>query len=313
MAADPLKIPESLRPWHYAGIYCFLANSPVNDFTSLPLEPPGGSIAEHEARRFAFTRSTDLTDDRVRGRVFFAPPEAFSGRDRPGQDARRAAGIGMSALPVRDNCPSGVMDDPDPGFFITSGGGKNFPAGKALESTLAEDGIISAWPDPWKAIFEKTIRAPLLWTYWELGRDLTGGGDPGRAKFLRDLIFRLDLPRGSSAFWPVCLGTAAEAPADDKAAICPEEREIFYQGLRLIRPLMVIFFGTECADNVCLGLENLNPFGFQIKDGALYVFFPPLERLLANIAAVDLCAEFLRKVFSDFPALDEQVRRRRGH
>ncbi|MDR2799708.1 MAG: hypothetical protein LBB52_00385 [Desulfovibrio sp.] len=204
------------------------------------------------------------------------------------------------------------MDNSSSGSFIASGKGKNLPADPALGRPLAEDGIISVWPAPWKEIFGRTIRAPLLWTYRELGRDLTGQGNPDRAKFLRDLISCLDLPRGSNAFWPVSLASDADAPTDDAAAISREEQLIFYQGVQLIRPLLVIFFGTECADMAVLGFGDLSPFSFRIKDGALYIFFPSLQYLLANSAAVGLCADFLLHVFTEFPSLDEQVRRHRN-
>ncbi|MDR3174966.1 MAG: hypothetical protein LBU06_00295, partial [Desulfovibrio sp.] len=192
------------------------------------------------------------------------------------------------------------MDYSGHGSLPASGGGKNFSADRALGRTRAEHEIVSTWPPAWREIFAKTIRAPLLWTYLELGRDLTGQGNPGRAKFLRDLISRLDLPRGSSAFWPVCLDSDAGAAPDGTAAISRADREIFYQGVQILRPLMVIFFGAECADSAVPELENPGPFSFQFRNGALHVFFPPLERLLANSAAADLCADFLQHILSEF-------------
>jgi len=60
------------------------------------------------------------------------------------------------------------------------------------------------FPEPWASYFAKAATSPrIVWTYLELGLDLSGQSDPRRAAALRNLITHLRWPRGTTAFWPV--------------------------------------------------------------------------------------------------------------
>ncbi|MDL2316259.1 hypothetical protein LJC59_04185 [Desulfovibrio sp. OttesenSCG-928-A18] len=68
--------------------------------------------------------------------------------------------------------------------------------------------------------------APIVWTYPELGADLTGTGSRERSDYLKRLIQALGLPKGSSSFWPLCLPQQpvvedSPAPASQSAPPAP--------------------------------------------------------------------------------------------
>ncbi|MDR0827324.1 MAG: hypothetical protein LBN33_05540, partial [Desulfovibrio sp.] len=151
----------------------------------------------------------------------------------------------------------------------------------------------------------------------ELGLDLSGQGDPRRSQFLKELIARLDLPRGSSAFWPLCLPAAIEPNVQADAVASPSppaqvggDADIFCSGLTLLKPTLLIFFGPQAVEKSGLPLDIHSPFTLQIYNGLLNVLLPPLDHLLVRENSVEQCFNFLRDVFTDFPPLTARFRLR---
>jgi len=92
--------------------------------------------------------------------------------------------------------------------------------------------------EPWAGFLAKVPSAPLMvWTYRELGADLSGRADPARGALWRELIKLLGLPRGSVAFWPFALPLQTGGDA--------VHMEPFLAGLARIAPRALVVFGAQ--------------------------------------------------------------------
>jgi hypothetical protein len=156
-------------------------------------------------------------------------------------------------------------------------------------------------PPAWKDLLEKTPAAPLLWTYAELGQDLQKRGDPARSTGLRELIGRLQLPRGSSTFWPLALGE--DWPQYLVADSAPPEAFFFLHGLGRLRPRAVIIFGEHSGLLSGLALSSRLPFTQQIKDGRLFLLLPAWKDLLADEKLRERSFSYLHAALFSLPAL----------
>ena len=148
------------------------------------------------------------------------------------------------------------------------------------------------WPEAWQELFARTKPAPILWTYPELGLDLGGQGCTLRSACLRELIGKLQLSKGSSTFWPLCLG------AEENGA----EAGIFKGGLFLLEPKVVVLIGPRSASfaglDLDLGLDLHTPFTQQIARGMLFVLLPEFPAMLENAALADKACVFLRSALA---------------
>jgi hypothetical protein len=141
----------------------------------------------------------------------------------------------------------------------------------------------------------------LLWTYAELGQDLRGGGDRARSAGLRELIGRLQLPRGSSAFWPLTLEEGWARFLE--AGAPPPDSPFFLRGLARLRPQAVILFGEHSCRLSGLALSLRLPFTQQIKDGRIFLLLPAWRELLAEERLREQSVTYLHAAFSSLPAL----------
>jgi hypothetical protein len=148
---------------------------------------------------------------------------------------------------------------------------------------------------------KKTPAAPLLWTYAELGQDLRGDGDPARSAGLKELIGRLQLPRGSSAFWPLTLTEGW--PQDLEADSAPPEACFFLHGLSRLRPRAVILFGEQSCLLSGLAFSSRLPFTQQVKDGRLFLLLPAWSELLADEKLRERSFAYLQAALFSLPAL----------
>jgi len=100
--------------------------------------------------------------------------------------------------------------------------------------------------EPWSTFLAKAPAAPLMvWTYHELGSDLSGRADPSRGALWRELIKLLELPRGSVAFWPFAL------PAGEEDVVLMEP---FLAGLARIAPKVLVVFGADASPSIIAAL-----------------------------------------------------------
>lgn len=170
-----------------------------------------------------------------------------------------------------------------------------------------------AWPEAWRRLFARTRPAPVLWTYPELGPDLCGQGSAARSACLRDIIGRLGLPLGTSAFWPLRLAGGENRPAAETGGpvggvLPPEEAALFKGGLELLRPKVVVFIGPRSVGLADLSLALHMPYTQQISRGMLFVLLPEFSVILEQASLIDKACVFLRTAFSGLPAIFQKQR-----
>ena len=146
---------------------------------------------------------------------------------------------------------------------------------------------MSKWPAEWQAQFTKTAKGRFLWTYPELGLDLTGSGSPERSAFLRTLISQLALPKGSSTFWPYAL------PADKKLV---SNISVFNEGLHLLSPAVILYFGRATLRETFSPAGLSIPYTQEIVKGQLYVLLPDFASLTTSGSGLSKTVSFLRQL-----------------
>lgn len=139
------------------------------------------------------------------------------------------------------------------------------------------------WPAIWLSFVEKVKAGrALLWTYPEAGQDLSGKGDKQRSDLVRKIITTLNLPAGSSNFWP-----HRSEPQVSKA----EENLYFLKGIDVLNPKFVLVFGPEA-------LADINPEAKFVKHtyinfkGRLLLILPSMDELYTP-SDLDVCLSFL--------------------
>ena len=156
------------------------------------------------------------------------------------------------------------------------------PAGKMLE------GEKFLGREPWAGFLAKAPPAPLMvWTYRELGADLSGRADPARGALWRELIKRLDLPRGSVAFWPFAL------PTDGGSDVV--HKEPFLAGLARIAPKALVVFEERAFRRIAEALAATD----NDMLGRIRCFSMELRNAAGAIRPADDLAESLRQFLKD--------------
>lgn len=97
--------------------------------------------------------------------------------------------------------------------------------------------------EDWKSILAKSPKAPpVVWSYYELGFDVTGQGDPERGKLLRSILAHLRWPKGSSGFVPAGLPDSGSIQPDMQSA---------WTAIAELGAHTLICLGTDAADILC--------------------------------------------------------------
>lgn len=145
---------------------------------------------------------------------------------------------------------------------------------------------VEKWPHDWKILLKNTPKTPrILWTYEELGCDLTGNANPAHRKLLQQLIEDMQLPKGSHAFWPLCL-------FPDKATAF-ENAQMFISGIYNIAPEWIIFMTRSIPK--ALGLPSLCLFVPEIFWGRFVLFTQHIDELLQDELRYSQVLGFLKK------------------
>lgn len=153
------------------------------------------------------------------------------------------------------------------------------------------------WPAPWQTIWNKAkVPSAVVWTYWSLGDDLSGRANAERGALLRKIIGSLQLPAGSSAFWPVALPQTVATPDGIPASELGEltaAPEIFLAGLRRLRPRYCITFGSKALKTFAPD-AGLAPYTFTQFLGHRLIALPDIDILLKNQGTVPAIIAFLK-------------------
>ena len=151
------------------------------------------------------------------------------------------------------------------------------------------------WPAAWRERLEKTRAAPVVWTYWELGRDLCTAPDPQRRDLLRGLLQDLGHPPGTHSFWPLTL------PGRDGEQL-EATPPVFWEGVRLLRGRAVVMMGPQGLH--VLGLPDhllaMGPYQQVRHQGRLLIVLPPPDQLIRETRRMLALREFLRRALAPF-------------
>lgn len=153
---------------------------------------------------------------------------------------------------------------------------------------------LTVWASPWGDILAKSAPAPILWTYHELGADLTGlGRSAERGDFFRKIIAELNLRKGSSVFWP-----SAISVADASGNISfHSEPGYFASGIDRLSPQLIVVFGKRALRDI--GLDTQGPYFRQwMVEGKLLVSLPEISDHLQGSAQRASTLSLLRAVIN---------------
>lgn len=311
MAVNSLNLLTVLRPWRSAGISHLLADGhadcapddAVQDDTivnALPAQadfaqsapPPPVPAYPARSRATAGTEGHDTPPAQNHSQDTTAPRSTGrpdSGLPHPAPKAR-AAVAPSAAAPVFSPAPSPDM-----------------------------------WPEPWRQLLLKAKPAPLLWSYAELAVDLLEptGESRARSGILRALINDLNLPKGTSTFWPL-LAPSGIAPGLDAGlsgltapvrAASPAHATVaasghcadmpflcspfFTAGLTMLAPRIIVVFGARSASS----LPAPGFFTQEIVSGRAVVYLPSFTHLAESQSAQNRAAVFLRSMVMQFSIL----------
>lgn len=147
------------------------------------------------------------------------------------------------------------------------------------------------WPHLWRERLAATRPAPVLWTYWALGEDLSGAANPARRELLQRLLRDLAHPAGTHCFWPAALpvnGRELEANPD-----------IFWSGVAQLKARALVVMGLPAVKALELP-PRLRPFHQTRHNGRLVVVLRDLDLLVEENHHYDGVREFLRQALAQF-------------
>ena len=281
---------EMLRPWYFAGVSHFWPDPEAPELdedtaamlrSGTPARPSGNFCAPPASARPGAAPSPPWT---------VPPSSASSARAASpsihpeGPSPSRVGEISGIAGPSGVNGPAPAAANPR---------GSAAPGEDVARRAAATQKSVHHPTPARQALLGRTPAAPVLWTYPELGADLTGGGDPQRSACLRGLIASLRLPKGTNCFWPLRL------PEEEAA----EAAEQFLVGLEILRPNAVILFGDEAQALCGAFLTPSAPFTHGLHGGRLYLLLPEMARLIVDPGLAATAAAFLFAQFSGLPGV----------
>lgn len=157
------------------------------------------------------------------------------------------------------------------------------------------------WPAPWRERLAATRPGLVVWTYWNLGRDICDaqGARDGqrldRRAFLQRLLGDLAHPAGTHTFWPACLPVqdAGEADAADANGFAPHA-DAFWSGVHKLGARGVVVMGSAAAKALALP-GGLRPLQQTRHHGHLVWVLWDVEYLLHEEQRYTAMLAFLRQ------------------
>ncbi|MCL1985783.1 MAG: hypothetical protein FWG59_04980 [Betaproteobacteria bacterium] len=159
----------------------------------------------------------------------------------------------------------------------------------------------AAWPATWRECLKRTRSAPVIWTYWELGRDLCGAPDPKRRDLLRELLQDLAHPPGTHSFWPLAL--PRQKGGGEREQELEANAPIFWEGVRLLHGRAVMIMGAQAMlGSLALPdrMLEMHPFQQVRHRGRLLIVLPPPDTFIQENQRIQSLREFLRQTLTPF-------------
>lgn len=308
LARPPLGLLETLRPWHGAGLLHVLLpegeGAPSADAAAAGGDVPGADVPDMGA----FPAACDAPAS-MRGGM-----SARSGEGHGDEPSFDPDAYDIPPDPMADDSlagmGSGAPSGPAFGGHVSYGGGRpqspQRPAQAAPSSGLAATAPPVAsgpsasplpperWPGPWRDLFARTPQpAPVLWTYWALGLDLSGCADAARRDTLRRILGALRQPKGSNAFWPVSMPDAGAADASESSPEPGADPALFLAGMERIAPRLVVVMGSKALRAFAPDLRA-RPYQQIPWRSRLLIVLPDMDNLIAAPATVEAVIAYLR-------------------
>ncbi|MDD2966034.1 MAG: hypothetical protein PHN64_00855 [Desulfovibrionaceae bacterium] len=306
MAAFPVGLAPWLRPWVHNGLDYMLASEalPAPWSLTLPAVQAAQQAQQHRRQGLAAERPNQSRGQGAGGTAqaaqqkysSYAQPAKSQHQPNAPTTAGRAPQHQAPNLPQQGKGQSWAQNRSQ---YKTQGAAEqeyddrqSAAAGKDAEAPLRQPRAAaapavdsSAWPLAWQEFFSQAKQGRVLWTYQYLGDDLGGAADPQRRALLNRLLKDMNLPAGTSTFWPCCLpqhcgGTAAP--------------EIFWQGVRALKARMVIVMGYKAMRAVALP-EEATLWSQVRHEGCLVYVTPDVPLLLAEPQRYAPTMQFLRE------------------
>ncbi|MEZ0574699.1 hypothetical protein [Halodesulfovibrio aestuarii] len=250
MAASTVVLSEQIRPWHNAGLrFLFDEDGSIaqamSDAQAAASAQPA-PVAQPSSSPVASAQSQ--TPQQFKQPTVQNQPQQQTSQQQQSPQQRPVQKVRSAAVPPRA-IPSLVIH----------------PTTKPPEE----------WPELWQSYWSKVqIPSPVVWTYWSLGDDLSGHADPKRREVLKKLIGSLNLPRGTSSFWPV-------AACGEAAGELTPAPEIFLAGLRRLRPRYSVVFGSKALKSF-MPDSTLRPYLFTQFLGHRLIALPDVDYLVKS-------------------------------
>jgi hypothetical protein len=324
LARPPLGLLETLRPWHGAGLLHVLLpegeGAPSADAAAAGAEvaaQPDTDVPDMGAFPAACDAPASMCGDTS------AQPGGYAGQDGNGGDPSfDPDAYDIPLDPMFDQTTGGslagaeyqfagrgqVRPVPPQGLPGAQRSAQPAPGAGLAETSLPVASGPSAstlpperWPGQWRDLFSRTPQpAPVLWTYWALGLDLSGCADAARRDTLRRILGALRQPKGSNAFWPVSMPDASgDAPASGAEGASGQPSEpivdpaLFLAGMERIAPRLVVVMGSKALRAFAPDLRA-RPYQQIPWRGRLLIVLPDMDNLIAAPATVEAVIAYLR-------------------
>jgi hypothetical protein len=135
--------------------------------------------------------------------------------------------------------------------------------------------ILSPFPKALAPLVTKHLKpCSVLFTYRELGFDLTGKSSASRSKALREVIASLAWPKGTIGYWPIAI------PEGDELHI---DLANFWLAARLMQAKHIVCFGASSYD--LLTRRNDMQYGSSLVLDSACHLLPDLESLAESAPA----------------------------
>jgi hypothetical protein len=296
MAAFPVGLAPWLRPWAHNGLDYMLASEALPAPWSLTLPAVHAAQQAGQCRRQGLAAGHSAQTQGRAGGTAQAAQQGYSqhqpnapttaGRAPQRQAPNLPQGKGQSWAQNRSQYKTQGAAEQEYDDRQSAAAGKDAEAPLRPPRAAAAPAVDSStWPLAWQEFFSRAKQGRVLWTYQYLGDDLGGAADPQRRALLNRLLKDMNLPAGTSTFWPCCLpqhcgGTAAP--------------EIFWQGVRALKARVVIIMGYKAMRAVALP-EEATLWSQVRHEGCLVYVTPDVPLLLAEPQRYAPTVQFLRE------------------
>ncbi len=150
------------------------------------------------------------------------------------------------------------------------------------------------WPAHWQERLRLTKPARVIWTYWNLGHDLSGEASDARRTLLRKILTDLKHPAGTHAFWPLAMPNPAASVSGLEAHV-----PIFWSGVEQLGARVVVVLGADAAQALNFAVQNV-PFT-QIKhQGRPIILGKDMDELIEKPQVYDRMMTYLRPFLTQY-------------